>query len=88
MPTYLPPAMEYRFAEDVFNRRVANERDVMLGQDALQPDPIALAVRRGMSAIGRVFRRDQQQVPGVALVPPVGNEPIRLPVRDIQDRAA
>ncbi len=88
MPTYLPPAVEHRFTEDALNRRMPVERDVMLGLDSLRPDPITMAIRRGFAAIGRLLRRDQQPVPGVTVVQPAGRKLVRLPVREIRDRAA
>jgi len=88
MPTYVSPTTEYLFAKELSRQRVVNEREVMLGQDALRPDPVTMALRRGIAAVGRLIRREQEPAPAVTIVPPAGNAPVHLPDRAIRDRAA
>jgi hypothetical protein len=47
-----------------------------------------MAIRRGVAAIVRLFQRDQETVPDVAIVQPAGDEPVRLPIRADRDLAA
>jgi hypothetical protein len=88
MIAIVPPTIHHQLAEETFNQHVVDGRDVMPGRNSLRPGPITMAIRRGVAAIVRLFQRDQETVPDVAIVQPAGDEPVRLPIRADRDLAA
>lgn len=81
MMPIVPPPTEYRFAEETFGRRVIGDLDESLGRDALRPDPIAMALRRGFGAIARLFRRDDEKLTQEALIDTLGTAMVWMPKR-------
>jgi hypothetical protein len=85
MTVIVPPSTEYHFAVEASKRRVVDERAVMLGQDVLRPDPITMTLRRGVAAIGHLFRRDRETVPVATASNPVQQITSIVPLASDED---